>query len=236
MGEQREKDLFLYFSRTSKGFADRYNASEQFKERYQVWNSLLEKYSAHKKTALDMGCGSGIFSFLLAKEGLKVIGIDAADKMIELCEVQRQKFGINNPKFLKADFAHLDDLKLQRVDILICSSVLEYIDDLEATLEKFCNLLNDDGLLIVSLPNASCLYRKFEKYFFKLFDKPEYYKYVINFASLNYLSEVLSVHGMSLLENHYYAQNSLISGFCKFFRFSPKFIGNLFVAVYQKRR
>ena len=230
----KRDDLFKFFSKISNRFDQRYNISKFSKERIQIWTHLLNKYSKNKFTALDMGCGNGIFSFLLAKLGLNTVGIDAVDEMIKLCEKHKLKTNLKNINFKQADITHAKELKLDKVDILICSSVLEYVDNIEDTLESFCNLVKDNGFLIVSLPNENSLYRKCERLFFKLFGKPEYYKHVKCVTSLNYLNKAVSTYNMKLLESRYYAHNSLVLGLSIIFRFSPKFSGNLFVAVFQK--
>lgn len=52
------------------------------------------------KTILDIGCGTGALCYVLYKNGLKVIGVDAAEKMVEK---SRENLKGKNIKILKVD-------------------------------------------------------------------------------------------------------------------------------------
>lgn len=52
------------------------------------------------KTILDIGCGTGALCYVLYKNGLKVIGVDAAEKMVEK---SRENLKGTNIKILKVD-------------------------------------------------------------------------------------------------------------------------------------
>ena len=67
--------------------------------------SIRELSPLHGKTVLDIGCGSGRASILLAKEGARVTGIDCAERMIELAKkYQHRESTIDNIEFMCCDF------------------------------------------------------------------------------------------------------------------------------------
>lgn len=100
---------------------------------------------------LDVGCGNGIISMNLGKEGYNVKGIDISDKAIE-------KANANNP-FDNVSFEHLSAEQLiakgEQYEAIICSEVLEHLEDPGELLDKLHQSLTDDGVLIVTVPNGN---------------------------------------------------------------------------------
>ena len=194
-----------FFSDISKEFANQYLLNGDFKDRYKLWIYLIDKYSKGKKNAIDMGCGTGIFSFYIANKGIKVTGIDAAKNMIETALETLRERNNKNIDFKLVEIPDgLEKIKFEKVDMIISSSLLEYIDELSLTLDLFRNLLNKDGCLILSFPNRQSIYRIIEKFFYLLIKKPRYYKYVRNVLSLKCLESMLKKIGLSMVEFHYY--------------------------------
>ncbi len=132
-----------------------------------------------KGQVLDLGCGSGIFSFYLAEnKSCQVTGVDGAENMIGLCNQRRDALGLDQVKFLKAEIPLSPDTVDGHFDAVISSSVLEYIDDLEAVVRDINTRLGQGGILIVSFPNRDSVYRRMEKWSYRLLGKPAYYQYV----------------------------------------------------------
>src|SRR5262245_32401969 len=92
-------DAVNWFSEHAEAFHGLYTDQPQFVERLQVWHDVLDRYARPGALALDMGCGSGIFSFYLAEKGCRVVGIDGAADMVALCERQRADRGLEHVTF-----------------------------------------------------------------------------------------------------------------------------------------
>ncbi|MGE5582542.1 MAG: class I SAM-dependent methyltransferase [Bacillota bacterium] len=200
-----------WFSQHAEEFDSRYQDNKIFRERYEIWTKTISKFSDPSYKVLDIGCGSGVFSFFSAGLNSEVIGIDGSDEMINLCERRKAKLNIKNVSFLKADIYSLEKGPVGKVDLIICSSVLEYLDDLDASLKIIAALLKKNGVLIASLPNKSSIYRKMEPFLFKILGRPRYYKYVKNVLTLNKISLKVKESGFSLLESMYYAETPPVS-------------------------
>ena len=156
-------------------------------------NDLLSKYW------LDAGCGTGTLSALLASHGAQVFGVDGSAGMIEQAELACQQFS-------NASFQHIGNLeewcwKGPPLDGILCSSVLEYLNDPADMLSKFNEWLNPGGWLLVSLPNRYSLLRNFQKaafYISKLTTRnarPEYLNYSLHDASISNLRKMLANSG-----------------------------------------
>jgi len=72
--------------------------------RERVPATIKECDQLQNKTVLDIGCSSGRISFLLAKEGTIVTGIDYSNRMIELAKTHQKQLNQSNLEFLCCDF------------------------------------------------------------------------------------------------------------------------------------
>ena len=93
-------------------------------------NLIGEKY----KTALDIGSGIGVQTEILRHAGLEVFQVD---KYSETADFQ-------------VDF--VDHEFKQKFDIIYCSHVIEHQRNVGAFLDKIFDILEDDGLLLISAP------------------------------------------------------------------------------------
>jgi ubiquinone/menaquinone biosynthesis C-methylase UbiE len=223
-----------YFSEIATTFAKQYDTEPAFKERFQIWSRLLDKYAALSSSAIDLGCGAGIFSLYLGKKGIEVLGIDNAGAMLDLAARRAQECRLSNIRFILADVAKLSVQELPSVDLVICSSVLEYIENVEHVLQLFAGVLKPKGHLIVSLPNAESFYRRLEPWQFKLLKRPHYFRHVKFRCSPRALEQRMARHGLSFREGEYYAHQQFISRVAAGLRMPKRLTENLFVSVFQK--
>ena len=89
-----------------------------------------EKY----KTALDIGAGMGVQTEIMRHAGLEVFQLD---KYSESADFQVD--------FIEHEFK-------QKFDIIYCSHVIEHQRNVGAFLDKIFDILEDDGLLLMSAP------------------------------------------------------------------------------------
>ncbi|WP_303962410.1 class I SAM-dependent methyltransferase [Succinatimonas hippei] len=114
-------------------------------------HELLSRVKKHNfsaaPTALDLGCGPGFFSILLAQNGFKVTGIDLSDGMLqqakELC--QKRKLNVN---LLKADVQN-PPFAPESFDLIVSRNVFWDLPDLTVAYKNALKLLKKSGLLII---------------------------------------------------------------------------------------
>ena len=234
MKEAAAENAVGYFSDNVKQFHDLYGTSPGFHERFEIWNRLLRHYSKPGDVAIDMGCGPGVFSFLLADLGLSVVGIDGAPDMVQACEAQREKRGLTNVRFAQGTLPHIDETALDRADLLTCSSVVEYVEELDETLALFARLLKPGGTLVISMPNVHSLSRSYQRLANWVSPRGDVYRYIRHFSSPRRLEGRLAPHGMKLREAHYYTHITRLARGMRALRLPRRLSEDLFVAVFEK--
>ena len=105
---------------------------------------------------LDYGCGPGRISRLIAEQGYTVDGVDPSRKMIDEANKQpihglRIKFSISS--------GNGEDLENGAYAGIICSSVVEFVPDVNGLLRNLRRALRPEGVLILSYANKYSFWR-----------------------------------------------------------------------------
>ena len=110
---------------------------------------ILEKEKLKPRTAVDLACGTGSVSLLLARRGLRVTGVDMSEEM--LCVASQKAQELENPPLFACQM--LQQLHLPRgVDLAVCAlDSLDYITDPEdcaLAIRRIYRALNPGGCFI----------------------------------------------------------------------------------------
>jgi 2-polyprenyl-3-methyl-5-hydroxy-6-metoxy-1,4-benzoquinol methylase len=119
-----------------------------------LWHSeepspfLVKAMQARKQagTALDLGCGAGVFSIYMAKAGYQVTGLDFIPKALELASQLAKEKGAN-VNWIQADLFNWDP-KI-KFDIILDSGCLHTISDKKKFKEKIVQWLAPGGDFIL---------------------------------------------------------------------------------------
>jgi 2-polyprenyl-3-methyl-5-hydroxy-6-metoxy-1,4-benzoquinol methylase len=112
--------------------------------------SVLKNTLPSNARILDVGCGNGVISRHLGKLGYDVLGIDVSEKTIETA---RSLTTLPNVKFMTKSAEELV-ASGERYDAVICSEVLEHLNDPGSLLDVLYQTLAENGKLIVTVPNG----------------------------------------------------------------------------------
>ena len=134
----------------NRKFSDRYVAFDDFATEYdfaatlQSQNDFFTKnLSTNKGTALDIGCGSGILAFELAKYYTNVVAVDLSAKMLA---IGTQKRSASNIEYIQMD---ANQLTLDRkFDLIVSASTFHHLQNLPATFQAIKTLLNPHGKVV----------------------------------------------------------------------------------------
>lgn len=120
---------------------------------------------------LDAGCGGGIFSEQLYKQGSKLIAIDATEESINIAKNHAKE----NHLDIDYRFMLLDDLEPQFDDFfdIVCSlEVVEHVPDIQGFIDAISKRMKKGGLLFISTinrtPQSIMLAKYAAEYIFRL--------------------------------------------------------------------
>jgi 2-polyprenyl-3-methyl-5-hydroxy-6-metoxy-1,4-benzoquinol methylase len=99
--------------------------------------------------ALEVGCGEGELSILLAEKGIRVLGTDISSLMVAEAKGRARSRGVQ-VDFRQADLFDLEPGS-ERFDLLVCCEVLEHLEDPPAAIRHLARL--NPGHLLFSVPN-----------------------------------------------------------------------------------
>ena len=120
---------------------------------YEKWSrritEILKEYGISDGLVLDLGCGTGSMTELLADAGYDMIGVDLSDSMLDIAMEKRAQSG-HNILYLQQDMREFELYGTVRAVICLCDS-LNYLleeDDLLTTFKLVNNYLDPNGLFI----------------------------------------------------------------------------------------
>src|SRR4051794_8499743 len=154
-----------FWDQQSKDWGQKYGTQSSYYYRCRTFHEFFLATELRQASFLDYGCGAGDITFPMLKTGHSVTGVDIARGMINNAIERAEGSGLA----AKASYHHLDDISLAALpsgsfDVVVCSSVLEYVDDDRSLLEMFHALLRDEGFLLVSVPDRKSLYCKLDRW------------------------------------------------------------------------
>ncbi len=124
--------------------------------------NLIKNYVPHG-TILDYGCGTGYFLEICKKNNYTAYGVEVNDTARELAKNK-------NLNVLK----DLNELKNLKFDIITLWHVLEHLYNPDNYIKDFYSMLNDNGYLILALPNKNSYDAQFYQEYWAGYDVPRH--------------------------------------------------------------
>ncbi len=116
--------------------------------------SFLERYPI--RSALDVACGTGIYTIPLARMGVEASGADLSEEMLQQARRRARQAGAA-VHWILAPMQNLAERGARPVDAIFCmgNSIPHLLEDaaLTAALQGFYRLLNPGGVLVLQLLN-----------------------------------------------------------------------------------
>jgi ubiquinone/menaquinone biosynthesis C-methylase UbiE len=146
------------------------------------------------KVVLDIACGEGYGSNLMADYAKRVIGVDIADKVISEAS---QKYCKSNLSFVVGDATQIP-LPDNSVEVIISFETLEHHTKHQEMFKEIIRVLKHDGFMIMSSP-----------------DKKTVMDYCKGYVNIYHVKELTTQEFKSLVESYfsnvtYYKQKTVI--------------------------
>lgn len=145
-------DLKAYYNESKSYIALMQSHDEEYFATYLSLVKSAEKYLTNKKgKLLELGCGSGISTSVLAKEltNFVCLGTDISDSGIDFA---RKNYKTNN-----LDFQVVDALSLpfqnNEFDIVTSCDVIEHLPNTKIALSEMIRTVKPKGILVIKAPH-----------------------------------------------------------------------------------
>ncbi len=190
--EKRYRNIIQTYNNVAQAYQNKFANDTVYNHSYDL---LLKHMGVTHTKVLDVACGFGKITHYLLHENpkLSVLGIDAAENMVNLAEVY-------NPK---ASFRVMDCRKVsnfkQGFDVIIFGFCFPYLtkEDTLKLVKDATNLLNPNGLLYISTMIGD--YEKDSRITVSSNGKNSMF---IHYHEPEYLIETLKQQKLKILENH----------------------------------
>lgn len=146
---------------------------------------MVNSYAKGEKSLLDVGAGTGDFLLTAKRYGFQVVGIEpnhdarlrSREKKMEL-------------------LSSLDDLPNSKYKVITMWHVLEHLPDLDNQIKKLKSFLEEDGALIVAVPNFKSFDADYYKEFWAAYDVP---RHLWHFSA-KAIENIFAKHDMRLVK------------------------------------
>lgn len=113
-----------------------------------AWTRLLQAaLPPGKPDVLDIGCGTGSLSVLLAELGCRVTGIDFSPEMIALAEAKAKR--AQQPTHFQVMDAAFPEFPQEQFDVIVCRHLLWALAAPSDVLQRWVRLLKPGGRLLL---------------------------------------------------------------------------------------
>jgi SAM-dependent methyltransferase len=223
-------------------FFDRRAQTETFRERerrfLEVARLVLKRSSTERPLCLDLGCGPGAISLALARLGFDTIGVDSSAAMVDLATKAATESDEGNGRctFECMDLGEFLEGFPGEADLIVSSSVFEYLEDPTRTLALVADRLRVGGTFAASVPNVQSVYRWVEPTL--LLRKPKDVRYRLEWRNRMRARELIKAaqaFGLERTQTSYFGQ-IVIKGrplLARFTRFP--FVGTMTLVVLVRR-
>ncbi|MFW9893752.1 MAG: class I SAM-dependent methyltransferase [Candidatus Thorarchaeota archaeon] len=119
---------------------------------------------------LDLACGQGYLSRILARKGAEVIGVDISEKMLKLAQESEESESLG-VKYVLCSSANMSGIQDSSIDCVVSTFGFHDIKDVDQTIEECSRVLKDRGRLVFAIPHPLSYARRSQDedgYFLKM--------------------------------------------------------------------
>ena len=142
---ETKKKIYDYY-RTADKYVEKISASGE--ANYREYVDFIKEFAGQRKNILDLACGSGTTSNMLARDGYKVCGMDISSLFMEKAVAKKGP----NLKFICGDILKIP-FKDETFDCVSICLAIEHLTDIPQALNEMIRVTKTHGRLIILSPN-----------------------------------------------------------------------------------
>jgi len=167
-----------------EAFAKEHDLMVPWSERKVGKKAFFKRLLGSRKRVLDCACGTGFHTAMLSEIGFDVVGSDLSKEMLREAKKNLKKRKLKVPLH-RLDFRHLDKrFGKGEFDAVLCmgNSLPHLLSEKEILkmLKSAWNVLNKDGLLVLSIRNYDKLEGEGTRFMLRGKAMPNLYLYVLD--------------------------------------------------------
>jgi SAM-dependent methyltransferase len=130
----------------------------RFTARVQLLDSVFRRQRPER--ALDIGCGRGAITRVLARRANRVVAVEVSNEAVQaaaesLADIDNVEVHLSN---LFANTGEQPPFSGQHFNLVLLSEVLEHLEDDIGALRRIRQLLEDVGVLVITVPRDPALW------------------------------------------------------------------------------
>ena len=129
---------------------------ERFEQAICSLQNIFGLDTFENKRFLDLGCGSGLFSFAAASLGARVVSIDYDPQSVNCAEKLKAKGGFLDDRWEVHQGSVLDPTLMDELgegDLVYCWGVVHHTGKMREAIANIASLVNENGLLCIAIYN-----------------------------------------------------------------------------------
>jgi SAM-dependent methyltransferase len=111
---------------------------------------------AARSTILEVGCGTGDYTLLLARMDFRMTGVDLSEGSIIAAREKASILGLAGVALVTSDAESLAEIEDESVDGVVSFSTLRYVPELRQALLAIRRVLRPGGVAVLDFPNRYC--------------------------------------------------------------------------------
>jgi SAM-dependent methyltransferase len=225
-------DPVAYFSEIASEFHASYADDPNRRDRIITWRRALSRFAGQVNLAYDVGCGSGMLIGELAPYAQRIVAIDGSGEMLEIARKTVAPQLVPRTEFRQHRLPVQDD-SLTPGEIVISSSVVEYLESVDGSLAFMHRLLKPGGLFVFSISNRNSIKRRAVRLFYRFTGRPRYLGLVRHFLSVGDVRRAVENAGFELLGTEFFDNKDRFNRALSVL-FPPEYCANLILAVARR--
>jgi ubiquinone/menaquinone biosynthesis C-methylase UbiE len=176
---------------------------------------IVDTYLKKGEKILDIGMGTGTLAIFAAQKGVRVIGIDISEKMLEVAKYKITQENLSEQiKIIKMPVINMDEqFKNQSFDKVVATLSFSefYQKEQDYCLTQINRVLKSNGeLIILDEVKPTKLWKKILYFFVRIpLAFINFLKAHVSTSSLKSFDEKLGAHNFLILEEHLYLLDTL---------------------------